>query len=703
MNHSTLPEHRLQLPPGTEVDSRFRISRALGAGGFASVYEAEHLTLERYVALKILRLQGSPRDIALFRERFEREAKLAARLEHPNVVRIIDFGFYEATGQPYIAMELLEGHDLQEELERRGALGPERTLRLFDGALDALGYGHERGVVHKDLKPSNLFIVQPDTPRERLVVLDYGIARAYDDPDSRLTKTNQVTGTPAYLAPEYIERQLVTPALDVYQMGLLITEAISGSPAVRADSTLAYLMAHCSGKQELNPALRSSPIGPVLERAMAVEHTQRYTDGNALRVALSAIDAASLPSFEGTRLEHAPVSDRMIPSDVDVHADTIAHAAAPQTPQHLALETTPGPPREDGASVNLALLAALGVVTLALVGVLGIGALVLTRTDSDAPEPAAPPEHTYSSSAGARISAPPEGSSANTEDVPDSVPKELHAVTAKSAKEKLQNAAYGMRLVRGTLDTAFHLYFGLLDKWGLDEGEVVAGVAPRRDLDMNFQMLLIHFDKVRSSDPKFGPLDDAAVGLRVEIESMRKLTHEMDEYYHGGAYKEDGHARGPALFEKMRARFAAYTKARDAFQEQSLRVHRAALERDLAIAKRQGSGGRGKMIETLLAMLDVYAGLDDGIEDSEVRKSKAVVIAQLRDARSFMEGEGMLVHAVLQYINDFVESWHKLDNALEELRAQEEPPEQVDFQTYGERHSLRTAVMDALAAYYSVR
>jgi len=361
-------------------------------------------------------------------------------------------------------------------------------------------------------------------------------------------------------------------------------------------------------------------------------------------------------------------------------------------------------PTRDSSSTTL-VVAIMGVMMLALVGVIGIGFIVVAGRSSDPPTPpTVGTEYTYDPATGKVVAGQAAGSGQGApEEVPESVPEELREVTAKSANEKLQNAASGLRLARATLDTMFNVYFGLIDKMGIDNVDVVASVAPQRAYDMNFQILLQHVDKVRSSTPEFEPLDTAAADLRLEAEAMRKLTHEMDDYYHGGAYKKDGHARGPALFKEMRTRMAAYTKARDAFQEQSLIVHRAMLERDLAIARKKGDGGRAKMIETLAAMLDVYAKLDKGVQDPEVRKSKALVIAQLRDARSYMEGAGMQVGAVLAYINSFIESWHELDKAIEEQEEEKASPKTIAFETFSERNSLRTSVMDALVAYYSVR
>ncbi|MEC9442904.1 MAG: protein kinase [Myxococcota bacterium] len=311
------------LPKGTLVDGRYVIEGFLGRGGFAIVYKAVQTTLDRPAALKVLDLHGNSVEVVRFRERFANEAKLAARLEHPNVVRIFDYGFVEQSQQPYIAMELLQGHDLESELLEHGPLELERAMRLFDGVLDALGHAHEKGIVHKDLKPSNLFICEPNTPRERMVVLDYGIARLYDSPDAKLTQTNQYTGTPAYAAPEYIHSQTVSPALDVYQMGLIIGEALTGNPIVQASSPMAYFVAHCNGQQRVDPKLLGTPLGEIIRRSVSVDPLQRYDSGASFKVALEQLDLK-----EQARLMAATFTgEQEVPLDLSVSGDSGANSA----------------------------------------------------------------------------------------------------------------------------------------------------------------------------------------------------------------------------------------------------------------------------------------------------------------------------------------------------------------------------------------
>ncbi len=283
-------------PEGTVIDGRYRIVRRLGRGGFATVYEAEHLQLGRPAALKVLE-PVAPHITERFHARFNTEARIAANLDHPNVVRIFDFGFIEADGRPYMAMELLDGCDLDEYLAHTGGMDPERAKRLFLPVIDALRVGHERGIVHKDLKPSNLYFVKEGTPEEKLVVLDYGIARLEGDDNPRYTEEGTYTGTPAYMPPEYINRREVTPAYDVYQLGLIFIEAMTGQPVVFAKTTLAYMVAHVEGRHRVPEDFGDTPLGATLLKAIAVDPKDRYADAGQMLDAVRMADVQAGTDF----------------------------------------------------------------------------------------------------------------------------------------------------------------------------------------------------------------------------------------------------------------------------------------------------------------------------------------------------------------------------------------------------------------------
>ncbi len=292
MSNTTEEELHERMAIGTVIDSRYEVTGYMGRGGFAGGYEANHIHLQRRIAVKVLDLPGTPASGRQFRERFLQEARIAARIRHPGVVDIYDFGLLDDTQQPYIAMEYLDGDDLEKHLVKAGPLEVAAAVELFSECLEALDEGHGHGIVHKDLKPSNLFLTDDAS---RLVILDFGVARVFTDPEAKLTQTGGFSGTPAYLAPEYIEFQTVTPRLDVYQMGLILIEAITGKPAVHAGSSMAYMMAHCTGEVRIPRVLTNTALGEVLAKATALAPDDRYRDAGEFRDALKALDLSTLP------------------------------------------------------------------------------------------------------------------------------------------------------------------------------------------------------------------------------------------------------------------------------------------------------------------------------------------------------------------------------------------------------------------------
>jgi serine/threonine protein kinase len=320
--------HDVTLQPGTMVQSRYEITRHLGTGGFAQVFEAFDDNIERPVAIKFLNLhstQTDPNASENILARFKREAKLAAKIQHPNVVNIYDFG---VVGQhkniPYIVMELLSGHDLEEQVFERGPMEPARALPLFVPCLEALGEAHKLGIVHKDLKPSNLFLANPGQRTESLRIVDFGIAHIRNASEGRLTATGQILGTPQYLAPEYIDSQVVTPAFDVYQMGLILVETIIGKPVVDENHPLRCVKIHSMGELDVPKPLLDSDLGPILLKALALDYNVRYENAEEFADALAEIDETTIPSVssDADMARLSDVSERPDSSSRLMHANT---------------------------------------------------------------------------------------------------------------------------------------------------------------------------------------------------------------------------------------------------------------------------------------------------------------------------------------------------------------------------------------------
>jgi serine/threonine protein kinase len=200
-----VPQRALAI--GQVMQERYEVREVLGEGGFAEVYLARDHTLGREVAIKVLRLDILTASAAAETlARFEQEARFAAQINHHNIISVYDVGTFE--DRPFIVMERLKGHDLREELHRVGPLKPHRLWPLFTQALDGLAEAHRLGIIHKDLKPANLFLVKKDD-QEELRVLDFGVARAMEG-GSELTTNGLILGTPKYFAPEYIKNSALS-------------------------------------------------------------------------------------------------------------------------------------------------------------------------------------------------------------------------------------------------------------------------------------------------------------------------------------------------------------------------------------------------------------------------------------------------------------------------------------------------------------
>lgn len=368
---------------GQLIAGRYEVVKHLGAGGFAQVFRAFDRRIERDVAIKFLNLKGmhvSQSGVKTILERFEREAKLAARIPHRNVVNIFDIGQVdEDPFRPFIVMELLQGKDMDEYMVKDGPMAPARLIPLFIDCLDALGQAHAAGIVHKDLKPSNLFLSDPGQRAEALRIVDFGIAHikggAQDTTDAerggRLTATGQILGTLQYLTPEYIASQIVTPALDVYQMGLILVELLSGEPVIKTDNAFECLRIHTFGLLELPEYLLQSALGPVLKQALDAEYERRYPNAAAFADALSKVDVQAIPLSPRLQDQSVKTAPYLTPTldhtskPVFVTADhkrpTTAELSAKQTQRDVALDAAMAQ-THDEASLSKA-LAGAGVAT----------------------------------------------------------------------------------------------------------------------------------------------------------------------------------------------------------------------------------------------------------------------------------------------------------------------------------------------------
>lgn len=206
---------------------KYKITRLIGEGGMASVFEAEHEMLGTKVAIKVLNplLSGN----AQIKERFRNEAKLMASLDHPNIAKMIDFD--EQPHQLSIIMEYLNGEDLNEKIKRNGSLSENEVITFFKQILSAFQYAHERGIVHRDIKPSNIFIL----PDGRVKILDFGIAKLFGQ-GNEMTQTGTQMGTPIYMSPEQVKAdKSIDHRSDIYSLGVTMFYAVNGKPPYNSD------------------------------------------------------------------------------------------------------------------------------------------------------------------------------------------------------------------------------------------------------------------------------------------------------------------------------------------------------------------------------------------------------------------------------------------------------------------------------------
>lgn len=288
---------------GHTLDEKYRIEKRLGIGGMGTVYRARHLLIDRPVAIKVLNPRFVEDEAAQLR--FRREARAAGRLQHANAVGVTDFGS-TSDGYVYIVMELLEGRTLREVLAKEAPLDTARAVALMLQTADAVAAAHDAGIIHRDLKPANIFIVQNSDVPAVVKVLDFGIAKlateSLDDEDSKaLTLVGVMIGTPRYMSPEQCDGAELTPAADVYSLGVILYEMLSGVVPFSGSTPLAIAMKHASEPPRL-PSEYVTSIPPALEEVVlhALEKRPEDRPANA-----AEFRRGLLATAERLGLEHA--------------------------------------------------------------------------------------------------------------------------------------------------------------------------------------------------------------------------------------------------------------------------------------------------------------------------------------------------------------------------------------------------------------
>jgi beta-lactam-binding protein with PASTA domain/predicted Ser/Thr protein kinase len=309
------------IDPETIIDGRYRVISRLGSGGMADVYLAQDQLLGREVAVKVLHHHFA--EDHEFVERFRREASSAAALSHPNIVGIFDRG--EWNGTYYIAMEYVAGRSLKTIVREHGTLEPVAAIDIVIQILRAARSAHRRGVIHRDLKPHNVILDEEG----RVRVTDFGIARAGA---SDMTLTGSIMGTAQYLSPEQAQGFAVSASSDLYSIGVILYELLTGALPFEGETAVAIAVKQVSAEPrppgQLNPALPAS-LDAVVLRTLAKDPAQRYADADELIAALER-ERETLPAFAGAP---APVASAQAPAaaavDVPAYAVPLPPAYAP--------------------------------------------------------------------------------------------------------------------------------------------------------------------------------------------------------------------------------------------------------------------------------------------------------------------------------------------------------------------------------------
>ncbi|HAF13727.1 MAG TPA: hypothetical protein DHU55_04400 [Blastocatellia bacterium] len=291
---------------GHTLDDKYLLEERLGIGGMGTVYRARHLLIDRPVAVKVLNERFVEDDAA--RTRFRREARAAGRLQHANAVTVTDYG-QSQDGYVYLVMELLEGRTLRDVLAKEAPLDAARSVSLMLQISAAVAAAHEAGIIHRDLKPANVFIVQRAEVPAVVKVLDFGIAKLAaealdEDEPMTLTQVGAMIGTPRYMSPEQCDGAALTPASDVYSLGVILYEMLTGTVPFSGSSPLAIAMKHTS-ETPRSPRELVSSIPPALEQVVlhTLEKSPEDRPANA-----AEFREELLATAERLGLEHAAIT-----------------------------------------------------------------------------------------------------------------------------------------------------------------------------------------------------------------------------------------------------------------------------------------------------------------------------------------------------------------------------------------------------------
>ena len=363
---------------GRVLDGRYRIERSVGEGGMGIVYLATHVTLNKRMAVKVLRGEmARDQDVV---QRFVQEAQASSAIGHPNIIDISDFGRLPDNAV-YFVMEYLEGEPLTDRIARSRGLSVREALPILEQIASALSSAHSSGIVHRDMKPDNIFLIQRGQTRDFVKVLDFGIAKV-GGAASKLTKTGTVFGTPHYMSPEQAAGQTVDQRTDIYALGVIMYEMVTGKVPFDADTFMGILSKHMfeppRPPTEVGEKADLGALEPVILRALAKKPEQRYQSMDDLIVDLGLVRSGERPNVPMTAVPVPNLGPRVNEFARNAPAQTIVQPRSGTRPAH-------GDENAEGAlgfSRRSIITLFLSVFALLAIGVIAGGAYAFTRRAS---------------------------------------------------------------------------------------------------------------------------------------------------------------------------------------------------------------------------------------------------------------------------------------------------------------------------------